>query len=76
MAGITLISCGGLVEAGKGKARGEIRDFARRLGEGPWTTAAVVRSLMLRSAGDLAGSVKGLPQDLADDPRYMDGFGE
>lgn len=27
-------------------------------------------------ARDLAGSVKGLPTDLAHNPRYMDGFGE
>ena len=26
-------------------------------------------------ARDLAGSVKGLPQDLATNPKYMDGFG-
>jgi len=27
-------------------------------------------------ARDLAGSVKGLPKDLADNPKYMEGFGE
>ena len=27
-------------------------------------------------ARDLAGSVKGLPRDLADNPKYMRGFGE
>lgn len=27
-------------------------------------------------ARDLAGTVKGLPADLADNPKYMDGFGE
>lgn len=27
-------------------------------------------------ARDLAGSVKGLPEDLANDPKYMQGFGE
>lgn len=27
-------------------------------------------------AADLAGSIKGLPRDLAHNPRYMDGFGE
>ena len=27
-------------------------------------------------ARDLAGTVKGLPEDLADDPKYMQGFGE
>jgi hypothetical protein len=26
-------------------------------------------------ARDLAGTVKGLPKDLADNPKYMDGFG-
>jgi predicted DNA-binding protein len=27
-------------------------------------------------ARDLAGSIKGLPEDLAEDPKYMRGFGE
>ncbi|HEY7388665.1 MAG TPA: CopG family transcriptional regulator [Bryobacteraceae bacterium] len=27
-------------------------------------------------AQDLAGSVKGLPKDLAHNPKYMEGFGE
>jgi predicted DNA-binding protein len=27
-------------------------------------------------ARDLAGSIKGLPEDLADHPKYMRGFGE
>ena len=27
-------------------------------------------------ARDLAGTVKGLPKDLADNPKYMEGFGE
>ncbi|HEY1758028.1 MAG TPA: CopG family transcriptional regulator [Bryobacteraceae bacterium] len=27
-------------------------------------------------ARDLAGTVKGLPEDLAENPRYMDGFGQ
>ncbi len=27
-------------------------------------------------ARDLAGSVEGLPRDLADNPKYMDGFGQ
>ena len=27
-------------------------------------------------ARDLAGAVKGLPKDLADNPKYMRGFGE
>jgi hypothetical protein len=27
-------------------------------------------------ARDLAGTIKGLPGDLADNPEYMDGFGE
>ncbi len=27
-------------------------------------------------AADLAGSIKGLPRDVAHNPRYMDGFGE
>jgi hypothetical protein len=28
------------------------------------------------SARDLAGTVKGLPRDLADNPKYMEGFGQ
>ncbi|MDQ6698612.1 MAG: ribbon-helix-helix domain-containing protein [Acidobacteriota bacterium] len=27
-------------------------------------------------AADLAGTLKGLPKDLADNPKYMDGFGQ
>jgi predicted DNA-binding protein len=27
-------------------------------------------------ARDLAGTIKGLPKDLADNPKYMDGFGQ
>lgn len=27
-------------------------------------------------ARDLAGSITGLPKDLADDPKYMEGFGQ
>ena len=27
-------------------------------------------------ARDLAGTVTGLPEDLADDPKYMEGFGQ
>ena len=27
-------------------------------------------------AHDLAGEVKGLPEDLADNPKYMEGFGQ
>lgn len=27
-------------------------------------------------ARDLAGALKGLPEDLAEDPKYMDGFGQ
>jgi hypothetical protein len=27
-------------------------------------------------ARNLAGTVKGLPEDLADNPKYMEGFGE
>ena len=27
-------------------------------------------------ARDLAGTVKGLPKDLAEDPKYMEGFGQ
>lgn len=28
------------------------------------------------AARDLAGIVKGLPEDLADDPKYLEGFGQ
>jgi len=27
-------------------------------------------------AGDLAGAVKGLPRDLAENPKYLEGFGQ
>ena len=27
-------------------------------------------------ASDLAGSIKGLPKDLAENPKYLDGLGE
>ena len=54
------------------------------------TKSALVRECLEKSLGpkdahsgancfdlarDLAGSVKGLPQDLATNPKYMDGFG-
>ncbi len=42
------------------------------LGEQPETGAISCFDL----ARDLAGSVKGLPRDLARNPKYMDGFGK
>ena len=33
------------------------------------------RSSCFDLARDLAGSVKGLPEDLAENPKYMEGFG-
>ena len=55
------------------------------------TKSQLVRESLLRSleeqpsagkascydlARDLAGSIKGLPKDLADDPKYLEGFGQ
>ena len=40
----------------------------RRLGRG--------RTTCFDLAQDLAGSLKGLPRDLAHNPKYMEGFGE
>ena len=42
------------------------------LGEQPETGAISCFDL----ARDLAGAVKGLPRDLARNPKYMDGFGK
>jgi predicted transcriptional regulator len=44
----------------------------RGLHEQPSTCAGSCYDL----ARDLAGSVKGLPKDLADNPKYMEGFGQ
>jgi len=38
------------------------------------TSAAAVSCYDL--AHDLAGAVKGLPEDLVDNPKYMEGFGQ
>ena len=46
--------------------------LVRGLHEQPSTTAGSCYDL----ARDLAGSVKGLPKDLADNPKYMEGFGQ
>ena len=43
----------------------------RDLYEKPLTGAVSCYDL----ARDLAGAVKGLPKDLADNPKYMEGFG-
>ena len=55
------------------------------------TTSLLVRKILERAfpqrpmaghvscydlARDLAGSLKGLPKDFADNPKYMEGFGE
>jgi len=39
------------------------------------TRSCVVSKSCYELASDLAGSVKGLPKDLADNPRRMEGFG-
>lgn len=59
---------------------------ARRVTKSHFVRESLVRSLQEQpSAGkascydlarDLAGSVKGLPKDLADNPKYLQGFGE
>ena len=36
----------------------------------------VARSSCYDLARDLAGTVKGLPRDIATNPKYMEGFGE
>ena len=40
----------------------------------PTTARGIVSCYDL--ARDLAGSVKGLPEDIADNPKYMEGFGQ
>lgn len=59
---------------------------ARRVSKSAVVRESLVAALRRRSrreapscydlARDLAGAVKGLPRDLATNPRYMDGFGE
>jgi hypothetical protein len=44
----------------------------RRLREKPRGGAVSCYDL----ARDLAGTIKGLPKDLADNPKYMEGFGQ
>ena len=46
--------------------------LVKGLHEEPSTTAGSCYDL----ARDLAGMVKGLPKDLAHNPKYMDGFGQ
>ena len=46
--------------------------LVRDLREEPSTTAGSCYDL----AHDLAGSLKGLPKDLASNPKYMEGFGQ
>lgn len=57
----------------------------RRTNKSALVRAALERELSPRTAGkkascydlarDLAGSIKGLPKDLATNPKHMDGFG-
>ena len=59
---------------------------ARRVSKSALVRESVETALRRRSrpgatscydlARDLAGSVKGLPRDLAGNPKYMEGFGE
>ena len=59
---------------------------ARRVSKSVLVRESVEKSLRHRSrrgaascyelARDLAGTVKGLPRDLANNPKYMEGFGE
>jgi len=59
---------------------------ARRVSKSVVVRESVERALRHRSrrgaascwdlARDLAGMVKGLPRDLANNPKYMEGFGE
>ena len=59
---------------------------ARRISKSALVRESVEAALRGRSRGnaascydlarDLAGTVKGLPRDLASNPKYMEGFGE
>jgi predicted transcriptional regulator len=53
------------------KSRVVRESLEKALRKRPSTKAASCYDL----ARDLAGAVKGLPKDLADNPKYMDGFG-
>ena len=65
------------------KLAGEAR--ARRVTRSQLVRESLEQALRQRSpsgavscfdlAGDLAGTLKGLPEDLAENPRYMEGFG-
>ena len=67
-------------------ARLEKESRLRRTNKSALVRAALERELSLRKAGkqpscydlarDLAGSIKGLPKDIATNPKYMEGFGE
>jgi len=58
----------------------------RRTNKSALVRAALERELAPRNAGerpscydlarDLAGSIKGVPKDIATNPRYLEGFGE
>ncbi len=53
------------------KSRLVRESLEQALRKAPATKAASCYDL----ARDLAGAVKGLPKDLADNPKYMEGFG-
>lgn len=66
-------------------ARLEKECRARRMNKSALVRAALERELSAHKvkepscydlASDLAGSIKGLPKDIATDPKYMVGFGE
>ena len=42
----------------------------------PYEQASARKASCYDVAADLAGTVKGLPEDLADDPKYMADFGK
>ena len=59
-------------QCGQGETRHEILDRAGEPGKCAEENIATRFHVVLR----LAGSVKGLPADLADNPKYMEGFGQ
>ncbi|HEY7388201.1 MAG TPA: hypothetical protein VH640_06815 [Bryobacteraceae bacterium] len=58
------------------KARGVTKSLlvCQSLEKALWQSSGVVSCFDL--ARGLAGSLKGLPKDLADNPKYLEGFGE
>ena len=61
---------------GEGETRPEIRSCAREPGTTLRPRARGRRTSCYDLASDLAGSVRGLPRDLAHNPKYMERFGE